>query len=400
TQCVGNGQIRRCVNGFFGPPTSCSDGNACNGVESCQNNSCVGGAPPNCNDGNQCTNDSCSPTAGCQFAGFSNNFQCINNGGQVQGCSNGQLQTANCSGLGCTAGRCNNCNQGVCANGTQFQTCDNGQISAPKNCPANNICQGGGNCVFNCQQLNCNDNNACTNDSCSPQTGCVHTNNTLSCSDGNACNGGETCRNGTCQPGTPVTCNDGNPCTTDNNCNRTTGMCSFPATNEGMSCGGSNTCQGGQCRPQPTPTPPARLCNSGSFTACANDNASFTRCNAAGTANNEVVPCPAGLVCNATVQNCAQKECLRAGQVVCVGEPPGPFLMNICNAGLVALAFAPLPTCQSRTRGVRCDPDGTFVEENCTPGNICGFQGHCVPEVACRLNSDCASGRCGGSFCQ
>jgi hypothetical protein len=241
TQCVGNNQIRRCVNGFFGAPTSCSDGNACNGTETCQNNQCTGSPAPNCNDNNPCTSDSCVAANGCQFNPFSGGGQCINNGAQVQACVNGQLQTSNCTGFGCNNARCNNCNQGACANGRQFQTCDNGQLSAPRDCPSGQVCQGGGNCLFNCQQLNCNDNNPCTDDNCNAQQGCVHSNNNASCSDGNACNGNETCGGGRCNGGTPPNCNDNNGCTNDS-CNAQQGCVHSPVT-----CPGGQTCQNGAC---------------------------------------------------------------------------------------------------------------------------------------------------------
>jgi hypothetical protein len=43
----------------------CSDGNACNGTESCQSGACEPGTAPDCQDSNHCTVDSCDPTKGC-----------------------------------------------------------------------------------------------------------------------------------------------------------------------------------------------------------------------------------------------------------------------------------------------------------------------------------------------
>ena len=45
--------------------TSCSDGDQCDGVESCRDGFCQGGEPLTCDDGNECTADGCSTTAGC-----------------------------------------------------------------------------------------------------------------------------------------------------------------------------------------------------------------------------------------------------------------------------------------------------------------------------------------------
>src|SRR5262249_14887941 len=85
--------------------TSCSDGNACNGVETCQSGSCTVGTPLACNDGNPCTDDSCDAATGCVFT---------NN-------------TAPCSdGVACTNDVCTN---GVCVSTSacpQGQTCNSG----------------------------------------------------------------------------------------------------------------------------------------------------------------------------------------------------------------------------------------------------------------------------------
>src|SRR5262249_55835220 len=45
---------------------SCSDGNICNGLETCRAGDCAAGTPLDCDDGDPCTVDSCSPTSGCQ----------------------------------------------------------------------------------------------------------------------------------------------------------------------------------------------------------------------------------------------------------------------------------------------------------------------------------------------
>src|SRR5262245_36881132 len=83
--------------------TSCSDGNACNGVETCQNGTCNAGTPLVCNDGNPCTDDSCDAATGCVF---NNN-------------------TAPCSdGVACTNDLCTN---GVCVSTSSCpvgQTCN------------------------------------------------------------------------------------------------------------------------------------------------------------------------------------------------------------------------------------------------------------------------------------
>ncbi|MEK6799273.1 MAG: hypothetical protein AABZ12_09935, partial [Planctomycetota bacterium] len=46
---------------------SCSDGNACNGAETCSLGACVPGTALTCNDSNPCTDDTCSPATGCVY---------------------------------------------------------------------------------------------------------------------------------------------------------------------------------------------------------------------------------------------------------------------------------------------------------------------------------------------
>jgi len=363
-QCLANGQIRRCVNGFFGAPTSCSDGNACNGVESCQNNNCVGGQAPNCNDGNACTNDTCNPASGCQFPAVANRTTCTPAAGTLEVCSNGNRQVIACGQLGCAPGGtvCNNCNQGQCVGGTQFQTCPAGLLSAAQNCPQGQVCQGAGNCVFNCAQLNCNDNNPCTNDSCNAQQGCLHANNNNSCSDGNACNGNEVCQNGACSNPPDISCNDNNACTNDS-CNPQNGTCN----NAQVQCPGGQSCQGGTCRVNQICTPNATSCN----------GTQPQRCNAAGTALANIAAC-AGTTAtrcqggSVTTQTCGTGTTCNAGQCVPNAPPPPPPPppppARVCDPA--AAAF-----CQNGAV-VRCRADGSGLDTiTCTGGGA--FFSHC-----------------------
>jgi hypothetical protein len=61
-----------CVNGAcLGAPTpastTCNDGMACNGIETCDpvSGACVAGTPLNCDDGDGCTTDTCDEKTGC-----------------------------------------------------------------------------------------------------------------------------------------------------------------------------------------------------------------------------------------------------------------------------------------------------------------------------------------------
>src|SRR5207249_4118659 len=111
----------------------CDDGDACNGVESCDLSSgtCVPGTAVDCTDQNPCTDDLCDPATGA--------------------CSNPEAAAGTVcdDGNACTTG--DTCSDGVCVGAA----------------------------------LSCDDGNPCTDDSCDPATGCVSTPNTAPCDDGN-----------------------------------------------------------------------------------------------------------------------------------------------------------------------------------------------------------------------
>ena len=46
--------------------SSCSDGNLCNGEETCHGGHCGSGPPLDCDDGNPCTADSCTSPGSCR----------------------------------------------------------------------------------------------------------------------------------------------------------------------------------------------------------------------------------------------------------------------------------------------------------------------------------------------
>ena len=131
----------------------CSDGNVCNGVEACINNTCVPGTPPTCDDGDPCNGaETCHPVLGCQP-------------GTALNCDDGAActQDACVAGVGCTHSSIPGC------------------CVADADCIDTNLCNGSeicasGNCISGAP---------------------------MPCDDGNVCNGSETCDpTGGCQPGT------------------------------------------------------------------------------------------------------------------------------------------------------------------------------------------------------
>ena len=99
---------------------------------------------------------------------------------------------------------------------------------------------------FNCNALDCNDDNDCTTDSCNPNTGCQHTDNTNACDDGNACTEIDACKAGKCVGSNPLTCAASDDCHVAGTCNPSTGECSNPAKADGTTCD-SGACFDGAC---------------------------------------------------------------------------------------------------------------------------------------------------------
>jgi len=168
--------------------SDCSDGNECNGQETCSDGLCRAGQPIDCDDGNVCTDDSCQPGQGC--VNTPNDLPCDD--GSV--CTTGDV---------CEGGECR---------GTPVD-CDDGNACTQDECDAQD------GCVHD--EIDCDDDNPCTEDSCDEAEGCVYENITGSCDDGNPCTEGDTCVDGDCVGG-------------ENTCDEVSGGCgcSQPAGGE------------------------------------------------------------------------------------------------------------------------------------------------------------------------
>jgi hypothetical protein len=293
--------------------STCGDGNVCNGAETCQSGACRAGTPLTCTDGNRCTSDTCDPATGCRYTGL----------GDGASCSDGNLCNGleTCQAGACTSGTAVNCNDNsycttdLCSptTGCYHTPVVNGASCSDSNpCNGIEVCQGGV-CAAG-TPLNCNDSNPCTADSCTAAGGCQQTavaNGTV-CSDGNTCNGLETCQNGACAQGTSLSCNDTNPCTTDS-CDAQTG-CRFTAVADGTACpdadlcDGAEACQGGTCS---AGTPVA--CNDGN--ACTQDSCdSALGCRAVAVANGTL--CTDGNGCNGA-ETCQAGVCTPGTALAC-----------------------------------------------------------------------------------
>ncbi len=96
------------------------------------------------------------------------------------------------------------------------------------------------------------DGNVCTADTCDPVLGIAHTPLPgAPCDDANACTVGDSCDSaGTCQAGAPLVIDDGDPCTIDS-CDPATGAV-HTAAPEGADCSDGNACNGAETCGTPT----------------------------------------------------------------------------------------------------------------------------------------------------
>jgi hypothetical protein len=281
------------------PGTSCTDGNICNGDESCSGTTCTAGKPLDCNDNEPCTKDSCGANG------------CIHDPLTGNDCSDGDPCTTGdkCGADGkCAPGtpiKCDDgqfctddaCDAGICVHTSKVGACDDGnactsndQCSAGKcsgtslsgvDCNDNNVCtidsqpdcnsttcahtpapvtvacitdkcHEAGHCTgtdHNCvagPEIDCDDKNPCTNDACDPTSGCTHVNNPAAdCSDGDPCTENDVCVNGACG-GKPKKCLALDACHEPGTCDQASGTCTDLRAKDGKECPGGS-CKAGSC---------------------------------------------------------------------------------------------------------------------------------------------------------
>jgi hypothetical protein len=285
----------------------CDDGNACTTGDHCESGACVSSAALDCDDKNPCTDDSCAPDGGCEHAHNS------------APCSDLNACTLNdgCAGGLCVPGASLACNDGnLCSDDSCDQQLGCLYEANDLPCDDDNACTLDDKCkAGKCQSalsLGCDDDNLCTTDSCSPDQGCVHMLNSAPCDDGNLCTTKDQCQLGECVGSQPPLCNDNNPCT-DDGCAPESG-CTFAPNQAGCddsnACTTGDTCTNGWCQGT------TLVCNDDNL--CTDDSCdSQDGCQA--TPNN--APCDDADACTSG-DVCADSKCAGLGVVNCDdGEP-------------------------------------------------------------------------------
>ena len=328
-----------CVVGPVKDHTPCDDGSICTIGDHCIDGGCAIEAEVPCADGNLCTADSCHPLLGC-----------VHDPKPDEPCDDGNGCTKDDT---CMAGECVGAQDGTCV-------CDSDEDCAPLDdddlCNGALVCSQAGFCVLppesvvDCTSIN---DTTCLFTACNAETGQCEAKLPagLPCFDGNVCTTGDTCGNGSCQPG-PDAC----PCEQDADC------APFDdPTFDGIDlCNGALFCDGGLCRIEPA-----------TIVSCSPLDAAGcipTLCEPT-TGACEPAPKVDGAICDDDDPCTLDDVCTTA---VCGGTPatcdsPGACLEAECNSETGA-----------------CDPIPAHESEPCDDGN------------ACTDVDACAAGQCGG----
>ena len=189
--------------------TPCPDSDLCNGTEICMSGQCLGGEPLNCINNNACTTDRCNPQVGCihdplvDGTSCSNGNPCDGNETCLRGnCAVGPPRDCDDHNL-CTEDSCDpldGCVHVELADGTGC----GGGLCGPATCSM-------GECIL-ADPTMCEDGEPCTQDWCEPDTGCQHEvlpdgyecGKCMMCS-GSVCVDIEGCKDGSCGCGTKST---------------------------------------------------------------------------------------------------------------------------------------------------------------------------------------------------
>lgn len=337
------------------PPTCAVDTDPCNGEEYCDPVAgCTSTPPPSCDDGIACTVDYCGDL-GCKHE-------------PDHGACTAMLEGLCVAGEGCTYPVCVLGVTCVAENPCQTATCDGDTcVRTALACPAGQMCCGG-----TCVAEGCDDRNVCTSDRCDPSAGCVHTPTSgTSCEDGDACTVSDRCESGTCRAGGPR-------CVSSDACRRATcdpssGACGTAPAMDGSVCSDGNACTiGDACM--------GGTCHAGTGRPMCDDREPCTedRCDA--NTGCESLPLPDGTTCGAggTCRGgmcgpsaCAEgtADCDANGTCECVGTCSVAGLC-VVETGLCPAPCGPGEYCC----GVMSSPDyGRCIgpDDACLGGTCC-----------------------------
>ncbi|MSQ85130.1 MAG: hypothetical protein EXR77_20025 [Myxococcales bacterium] len=349
------------------PPNAakCDDANACTENDECSGIKCVGKAVV-CDDNNACTSDSCDAKIGCNYTSddggkCSDENVCTTSDSCKEGVCLPGAATVCDDGNPCTTDSCDSTNGCIFSN--NILPCSDGDV-----CTTGDTCKGGS--CGHLGKMPCDDGNVCADDSCDSLKGCVFSNNGASCSDNNVCTEGDTCKGGSCDPGSTKVCNDLNVCTIDS-CDAKKGcqniVNSAPCSDNSL-CTENDSCQNASCVGGA-----AKNCNDGN--PCSDDSCdSLKGC----VFTNNAAVCDDNNKCTIG-DTCKDGTCTPAAPSAC--DDKNPCTTETCD---------PKSGCKSENNTTNCSDDSL-----CTVNDVCAG-GKCSPGKAlvCNDGNPCTADAC------
>lgn len=257
-------------------------------------------------------------------------------------------------------------------------------------CGLADLCLNEGTCTSgDCDALpkDCDDDNPCTDDFCLPEEGCTHEPNFDLCEDGDPCTLWDKCSAGECAPGPmPLDCDDDNPCTND--------LCSADGCiniDHSGPCDDGDICTFADVCSQGE-------CISGIPLSCEDNNEcteDFCEQPAGCVHISNDNPCCMGLanVCDddddCTIDNCDldNGDCLHEAHSGACNNGDACTGPDMCTAG----------TCSGPP--VDCNDGKPCTQDSCDPDSGCQHQivdGECDDGNSCTENDICQAGQCKG----
>jgi hypothetical protein len=420
--CVGERCVYEKLDGV-----SCTDGEFCNGADTCVAGECTG------HSGNPCTNGQtycdaelqacagCTEHTDCPAGEYGPWSDCTGADGT---CSRDGIETRTAITFTCDS-------QGICQvnESTETQTCmrntDGVSCSDGSLCTTNDRCVDG---VCGGETAPCNDGNQCTTDTCSPELGCRHMplpfgapcdhgscdgmGGCVTCANvGQACDTDNPCERGEirCQDGV-MTCVPVGPAPATKVCRTAAGACDQPetCTGEDTVCPGDDFLQGTTCRAAAGACDVAETCT-GTSAFCPSDTlrapgftcrATAGPCDVAETCTGSDPVCPVdgflspSITCRASAGVCDMAETCTGSSAACPGDSfVGPTFTCRPSAGICdtaetctgSSATCPADVFLPPTTTCRAAAGGCDVTETCT-GNSASCPGDTLrgPGFTCR----------------
>lgn len=233
--------------------SACDDGSACSQLDACKAGKCTGGNLLLCSASDAChTAGTCdAKTGSCSNPSKPDGSSCSDGNAcslidtcQAGQCTAGSIRVCAPSDQCHNAGTCN-AQTGACSNPLKLDgsKCDDGDLCTQTDTCQAGSCSGGNRVV-------CSPSDACHSVGiCDPTRGSCSNPakpDGSTCDDGSLCTKTDTCQGGSCRGASPVVCTALGQCFRAGSCDPQSGLCSNPFLAKGTACNDNNACSSGE----------------------------------------------------------------------------------------------------------------------------------------------------------